>query len=137
MEHHFTAWDNNTITLQLAGHSTVLINMYGKRIITDPLLFTKLGFLLGPWKIGVSRITPVAFSVNDIPQLDYIVLSHVHMDHWDSQTLHALFRRFPDTIHVICPKNTKHMLRRYSRIKSVTEVERGEDVIVDGLQIRA
>lgn len=134
---HKYNWNDNHISFALAGHSTVLINMYGKWIITDPLLFEKLGVLIGKWKVGIKRITPAAFRVEEIPQLDYVLLSHAHMDHWDKQTLRELFKRFPDQLHVICPRNTKHLLKSYKGVKSVTEVERGEDVVVDGLHIRA
>lgn len=129
--------DNNTITLSLAGHSTVLINMYGKWIITDPVLFDKIGIKIGKWKVGMSRIVPSALHIDDIHSLDYIVLSHAHMDHWDTETLDILINKFPDQLHIICPKNTKKLLSHHTHLKSITEVERGEEEMVDGLLVRA
>ena len=42
-------WSNNNLTLAWIGHSTVLINMFGKWIVTDPVLFDKIGlyFFIG------------------------------------------------------------------------------------------
>lgn len=49
------------------GHSTVLIHLNGKWILTDP-----------------------ALSLEKLPKHDLVLLSHAHMDHMDRQTLDAL-----------------------------------------------
>ena len=36
-------WDDNAITLAWLGHSSVLVNFYGVRILTDPVLFPRIG----------------------------------------------------------------------------------------------
>ena len=86
---------DDKLTLSLVGHATVLINMYGKRILTDPVLFDKIGLEIGKGKIGLTRLTPPSIEIKDIPQLDYVVLSHAHMDHWDLQSLRELTKQFP------------------------------------------
>src|ERR1041385_6702340 len=40
-------WNDNAVTLAWLGHATVLINFYGVRILTDPVLFSRIGVNLG------------------------------------------------------------------------------------------
>jgi L-ascorbate metabolism protein UlaG (beta-lactamase superfamily) len=128
---------DDQIHLSLIGHSTVLINMYGKWILTDPVLFDKIGVKIGKRKVGMQRVSKPALHEGDIHHLDYILLSHAHMDHRDKETIKALVKKFPHQIHIVCPKNTKGLLARYKGIKSITELERGEEKDVDGLFVRA
>lgn len=72
------------------GHSTVLIEMAGKRILTDPVFGERaspLGFM-GPRRF---HAPPVA--VEALPELDLVVLSHDHYDHLCNTTLRALAKR--------------------------------------------
>src|SRR5262245_37559335 len=41
------AWSNNAVTLAWLGHATVLVNFYGVRILTDPVLYPRIGVDLG------------------------------------------------------------------------------------------
>ena len=43
--HHPQAhqWRDNAVTIAWLGHSTVLINFYGLRILTDPVFFPRVG----------------------------------------------------------------------------------------------
>lgn len=129
-------WNNTDLTLSLLGHSTVLINMYGKWIITDPVLFDKIGLLLRKRKIGMTRVTKSSLSLADIPQIDYVLLSHAHMDHRDMESLAALANQFPDQINFVCPRNTSSLLGSIAYKKSVTELDRYETKEIDGLQIK-
>ena len=69
------------------GHSTFLIQVGGKNILTDPI-FGRLTYIF-------SRIIPSIVNVNDLPDIDYVLLSHNHLDHMDSPSLYALKNRFP------------------------------------------
>lgn len=129
--------EDSKLTLSLVGHSTTLINMYGKRILTDPVLFDKIWLLLWTWKIGMKRLSEASLGLDDIPNIEYILLSHAHMDHRDHQSLLALTQKFPEQINFICPKNTGHLLSSVPYKKSVTEIDRHETAHVEGLHIKA
>ena len=45
-------WRDDEVTVGWVGHSTVLINLYGVKILTDPVLGPQIGVQLGPWQIG-------------------------------------------------------------------------------------
>ena len=53
------AWNDNAVTLAWLGHATVLVNFYGLRLITDPVLFTRIGVDLGIGSLGPQRLVPL------------------------------------------------------------------------------
>jgi L-ascorbate metabolism protein UlaG (beta-lactamase superfamily) len=72
------------------GHSTLLIDIDGRRILTDPVFSDRASpsSLLGP-----SRFHPVPIAIADLPSLDAVVLSHDHYDHLDEKSIRALAGR--------------------------------------------
>src|SRR4029077_17369802 len=72
------------------GHSTVLIEIDGYRVLTDPVW----GPRASPSRIvGPKRFQPVPVGVHALPPLDLVVISHDHYDHLDYPTIRALRRR--------------------------------------------
>lgn len=126
-------WSNETISMAWIGHSTVLINFFGVRIITDPVLTDRIGIdLLGLFKIGPQRLIEPALRLEELPKLHLILLSHAHMDHLDIETLRSL----PADIPIITAKNTSDVLENLSR-KYVKELDWGEYLEHSGVRIEA
>src|SRR5436305_12087766 len=90
-------WSDARVTVAWIGHSTVLINFFGVTILTDPVLFPRIGIRLPGFTIGPKRLTAPALEFHQLPQIDVIVLSHAHFDHLDLRTL----RRFVESTSVI------------------------------------
>src|SRR5262245_24736258 len=84
------AWPDNRITLSWLGHATVLINFYGVRVLTDPVLFSRIGIDLGLATMGPLRLTACALPAPRLPEIDVVVVSHAHFDHLDTASLGAL-----------------------------------------------
>ena len=84
------AWPDNAITLAWLGHATVLINFYGLRIITDPVLFPRIGVDLGIGSLGPLRLVQSALNADELPELDLVLVSHAHFDHLDTPSLGAV-----------------------------------------------
>ena len=84
------SWDDNGITLAWLGHATVLINFYGLRILTDPVLFPRIGVDVWFRSIGPMRLTSCALPASQLPDIDVVLLSHAHFDHLDTPSLAAL-----------------------------------------------
>lgn len=62
------------------GHSTVLLELNGVRVLTDPVF----GERTSPFSFaGPKRFHPVPAKVSELPPLDAILVSHDHFDHLD------------------------------------------------------
>jgi L-ascorbate metabolism protein UlaG (beta-lactamase superfamily) len=110
-------WSDNQITAAWLGHATVLINFFGMKILTDPVLFPRIGIRLPGLTVGPKRLTAPALTVRDLPKIDIVLLSHAHFDHFDMRTLH----RFDRSITVITAMKTSDLLR-WTRFCDVSEL---------------
>ena len=71
------------------GHSTLLIEIEGVRVLTDPVW----GDRASPVTIaGPKRFQPVPVPIDGLPALDVVVVSHDHYDHLDYPTILELAR---------------------------------------------
>lgn len=114
-------WSDNRITAAWLGHATVLVNFFGIRILTDPVLFPRIGIRLPGLTLGPKRLTASALTVRDLPKIDIVLLSHAHFDHFDMRTLH----RFDGSTTVITPGRTRDLLR-WTRFRDVSELHWSE-----------
>ena len=119
-------WSDARITAAWIGHATVLINFFGIKILTDPALFPRIGIRFPGFTIGPKRLTAPALRFPELPQIDLIVLSHAHFDHFDLRTL----RRFDELTRVITAPNTADLLRR-TRLRDITELRWGETKVLN------
>ena len=72
------------------GHSTVLIEIDGLRVLTDPVW----GPRASPSRIvGPKRFQPVPITLRQLPPIDLVVISHNHYDHLDYTTIRELAKR--------------------------------------------
>ncbi len=122
------SWRDDTVTLAWLGHATVLLNVFGTWIITDPALGRRIGAAVGPVQIGVRRITAPALKPADLPPVDLVLISHAHFDHLDLPTL----ARLPRSATVVTSPNLHDLLRRF---RDVRELRWGEHTTVGGLTI--
>lgn len=118
------------------GHATVLLDVGGTRILTDPVLYDAFGISLFGTTIGPRRLTPPALRIDDVPRPDIILLSHAHMDHMDRATLEALSERYPRQIDVITAVKTADVIDDLPW-KSLNEMDWGETATVHGTTLRA
>ncbi|MFD2372112.1 MBL fold metallo-hydrolase [Brevibacillus sp. GCM10020057] len=100
-------WSDHQVTFTWIGHSTILLNVFGTKIITDPVLVEKLGIRIAGMHFGPSRFTPPALTAEEVGEIDLVLLSHAHMDHVDLPTLRKLAKR---STHVITAKNTSRLI---------------------------
>jgi L-ascorbate metabolism protein UlaG (beta-lactamase superfamily) len=71
------------------GHSTVLLEVDGARILTDPVWSDRAS----PSQIvGPRRFHPPPVAIDRLPPLDAILVSHDHFDHLDESAVRALAR---------------------------------------------
>jgi L-ascorbate metabolism protein UlaG (beta-lactamase superfamily) len=86
------------------GHASFLVQMGGYTILFDPV-FGEISPLY-------RRILPAALTVDQLPRVDFVIISHNHRDHMDATSLLALKRRFPELV-VVVPYGNKHWFDRH------------------------
>jgi L-ascorbate metabolism protein UlaG (beta-lactamase superfamily) len=91
---------NRPIRITMIGHSTVLLEMGGMRILTDPFF----GLHGNP---AYRRIAPPASTREKAADVDMVLLSHDHWDHFDRR----FFRMLPASVPVIVPALTRGWMR--------------------------
>jgi L-ascorbate metabolism protein UlaG (beta-lactamase superfamily) len=119
------SWDDNAITIAWLGHATVLANFYGLRLITDPVLFPRIGVDLGIGSLGPLRLVNCALAPEQLPDLDLVLVSHAHFDHLDTPSLAAV----RGTPVAVMAADTADLLPR-SHYRSVEELKWNESVTV-------
>lgn len=78
---------NNTgeeIKIMFVNHSTFLIQMDGLNILTDPVWAERASPL--SW-FGPKRLRVPGISLNSLPKIDLVLLTHNHYDHLDIETI--------------------------------------------------
>ena len=74
--------------ITMVGHSTVLIESEGKRIVTDPYF--------GTWgHVAYKRLAPPARTRDEMRDVDLVLISHNHWDHTDNKYLGLLSDETP------------------------------------------
>lgn len=91
------------------GHITVLAQIGGLNILTDPV-FSERCFPV-QWA-GPKRHTPPGLTLAQLPRIDVVLLSHNHYDHLDEGSMLALKQQAGGAPLVICPLGHQHWFAR-------------------------
>jgi L-ascorbate metabolism protein UlaG (beta-lactamase superfamily) len=126
-------WPDTGLHATWLGHSTVLLKVDGTTILTDPVFSDRIGLNFGPVTLGLKRLVATATPLSRLPEIDLIVLSHAHMDHFDIPTLRLLENRRTS---VVTAAKTSDLLRP-RLYREVREMQWGERVRVGAVDIRA
>jgi L-ascorbate metabolism protein UlaG (beta-lactamase superfamily) len=104
------------------GHSTVLVELDGVRLLTDPLLRVRVAHL--------RRLHPIDSA--SLGRIDAVLISHEHYDHLDVPSL----RKIDPSVPVIAPNGAEPALSR-ARREHVRTIAVGEEVDLGGVSVRA
>ena len=91
--------DMNQLQVTFVGHATVLVEIDGEFVLTDPVFSDRVSI--------VKRLGPVGLDLAELPPLTAIVISHSHYDHFDLPTLKQLDPAVP----IIVPPGVKSLAR--------------------------
>ena len=108
--------------IEYVGHATVVVDLDGVRLLTDPLLRNRVAHLR----------RAVAVDAKALRGIDAILISHAHYDHLDLPSLEKLGKKLP----VIVPRGLGGLLRK-RRFETVVEVEQQESIHIGALEVRA
>ncbi len=86
----FLQANRNETTLTWIGHATVLLQLAGCNILTDPV-FSQRVFPV-QWA-GPQRLVPPGIALDELPAIDLVLLSHDHYDALDTGSIRRLYAR--------------------------------------------
>lgn len=127
------SWPDKGLYAAWLGHTTVLLKVDGFTILTDPVLFDRVGINIGPLTLGLKRLVAPAIKPRSLPHIDLVLLSHAHMDHFDVPSLRALENRKST---VITATSTSDLLR-VGRYRQVRELRWGAETRSGPVSVRA
>ena len=114
--------ERGRLALTWIGHSTVLLELDGRRFLTDPLLRARVAHL--------RRVQPI--DEGDLGNLDAVLISHGHYDHLDVPSL----RKLDPDVPVAGPARLSSVLRRAGR-RQIVEARVGDELTFGGVTVRA
>jgi L-ascorbate metabolism protein UlaG (beta-lactamase superfamily) len=107
------------------GHATLLIELAGKRFLTDPNFEPSLGKLL-------PRVSKPGIAIDRLPKIDAIFVTHAHADHLSFKSLEGLDGRVP----IFAPPPIAKWLKRRGHSEA-TPIGPGESVHTGTVEVHA
>ena len=119
-----------TPTVTWVGHATVLVQMDHVTFLTDPTwsdTASPVSFA------GPKRFVAPGIAIEDLPAIDFVVVSHNHYDHLDLPTLVTLAERSPGTRFFV-PLGNERLLKK-NGIDNVTALDWGQFAEVGDVRV--
>ena len=121
--------NNNNNFITWVGHSTMLLHINGKTILTDPIFSDRCS----PFQfLGPKRYSFPTIDIESLPKIDLIVISHNHYDHLDKNSVKNLGKD-PLTVWYV-PLGLKKWFDRLN-IENVIELDWFEERKQDNVEI--
>ena len=96
-------------TVTWVGHSTVLFQLAGVTLLTDPMFSDRAS----PFAfVGPSRHVRVPFTIAEAPHVDVVLISHNHYDHLDGPSVDALAKQVGGPPLFVVPRGIDAWLRQ-------------------------
>ena len=128
-----SSWDRQRdLQFTWLGHTTFLIKMDGKVILTDPMFSQQAGTY--GWFSPI-RYSKTLTSMDKLPVVDVVLITHNHSDHLDENSIKMLI---PKTRHFIAPLAVGKLLEEWGvSHKKITELDWWQKKSIDGLTVTA
>ncbi|MCR9259067.1 MAG: MBL fold metallo-hydrolase [Pseudomonadaceae bacterium] len=117
-------------TVTWVGHATLLVQMGHVTFLTDPTWSNRPSPVP---LIGPKRYVEPGLLMDDLPPIDFVVISHNHYDHLDLPTLRQLAKRNPETVFYV-PLGNGALLRD-QQIDNVQELDWGQTAVHEGVTV--
>uniref|UniRef100_A0A673MIV2 N-acyl phosphatidylethanolamine phospholipase D n=1 Tax=Sinocyclocheilus rhinocerous TaxID=307959 RepID=A0A673MIV2_9TELE len=101
------------------GHATVLVEMEGLVFLTDPMFSQRASPVAF---MGPKRYRDPPCTIEQLPRLDAVVISHTHYDHLDADSVAALNARFGSSLRWFVPLGLAEWMQK-TGCENVTELD--------------
>jgi L-ascorbate metabolism protein UlaG (beta-lactamase superfamily) len=112
------------LTITRIAHATVLIDLNGQAILTDPWFSQKFTYYQGE---------PLGIPLSSIPKLAGVIVSHGHYDHYDMQA----FQAYPDKLVPFAVKRGIAAAARKVGFQNITELDAWETTMLGSVKVTA
>jgi L-ascorbate metabolism protein UlaG (beta-lactamase superfamily) len=113
----------SSLHITYVGHATCLVEMDGVRLLTDPVLRNRVGYI----RRQVHAVNPEWSA-----RIDAVLISHAHLDHLDLPSL----RRLGRNVRLLVPAGSGSLLARRG-FRNVEELQAGDWTRVESVKIEA
>jgi len=113
----------SSLHITYVGHATCLVEMDGVRLLTDPVLRNRVGYI----RRQVHAVNPEWSA-----RIDAVLISHAHLDHLDLPSL----RRLGRDVRLLVPAGSGSLLARRG-FRNVEELRAGDWTRVESVKIEA
>ena len=114
------------------GHSTVLVQLGGMNVLTDPVFSQRASPL--QW-VGPRRVMDPALPLESLPPIDVVLLSHNHYDHLDRPAVKRIARAHPRARWIV-PLGLRAYIDRWGP-RDIVELDWWQETTVDDLRVTA
>jgi len=122
---HFKNPGDNQLNVTWLGHSSLMLNIDGFKILMDPVFQNRVS-ILGPTRFNGD----VPVDVSQLPTLDAIIISHDHYDHLNK---HSLQRLQAKTRQFVVPLRVGDRLADWGiPQEKIVEMDWWEEIYLDG-----
>ena len=111
------------------GHSTMLLNINGKIILTDPIFSDRCSPVQF---IGPKRYTKPSINLQSLPNVDFVLISHNHYDHLDKNTIKYLKKDTTTTWFV--PLGLANWLKK-ENVKNIIELDWYDKYLLGNVEV--
>lgn len=120
----------DTLSVTWLGHSSILMQMHGMNILVDPI-FSKYS---SPFSfVGPERFSKPPLSIDDLPNIDIVIISHDHYDHLDYNTIKKIDKK---TSKYVVPLGVENHLEKWNVKKNkIINMAWWEEINIKGLTI--
>jgi L-ascorbate metabolism protein UlaG (beta-lactamase superfamily) len=115
--------DTGSASCSWLGHATVLIELDGIRLLTDPVIRPRVG----PLRRISAPVEPAR-----LDRIDAVLVSHLHADHADPRSL----RRLGPEVPVVAPRGARRWLEGRG-VSPVLELAAGEELTIGATRVVA
>jgi L-ascorbate metabolism protein UlaG (beta-lactamase superfamily) len=123
--------DGQALRVTMVGHATLLIQVAGLNILTDPVWSPRVS----PFSFaGPKRVVEPGIRFDDLPPVDIVLVTHNHYDHLDLATLKRLHKAHEP--HIVMPLGNDMIIRRAIPAAKMSAVDWGDRLSLrDGVSI--
>lgn len=122
----------DAIVATFINHSTVLLQLGGVNVLTDPIWAERAS----PFSFaGPRRVREAGLAIDELPPIDVIVISHDHYDHLDIEALQRLQHRGRAQQPLVLAGLGNGGLLKSIGLNRFQELDWGDEIVVDGVTI--